>query len=200
MSNIDEDDMSAALVAPSEPSDTASYTTEKDEGSRYDRLERLKREKRLAMNRECARVRRRRKKMRMELLEGRVQDLATANGRLLEEKKALVARVTALEVELNKAKAQQALRVSAGTSVLPSSMDMAANFFGKTNTSAVAAIERAEKLRYLEMLQQSSAGSRRSDPPAISSLDCTEALFRINQGPILSSSSVVKPQFSGLFF
>lgn len=198
---IDESDSS------DDEEDTISNTVKKDDENRYDRLERLKREKRLAMNRECARVRRRRKKVRMELLEGRVQELTATNGRVQEENDALVARAAALEIELNRAKAQQAWQFSAGAKMRPSSNDFACfagNFLGASAPSAAAAIERAEKLRYLEIMQQRSTpsffGGLRSDPPAVTTGDVTEALLRIsNPGPSLSAVGA-KPQFSGRFY
>jgi bZIP transcription factor len=70
---------------------------------RYDRLERLKREKRLAQNRDCARARRRRKKVRMEMLENRVQALTQQNSTLQGDNEALLLRVAHLEGELRRA-------------------------------------------------------------------------------------------------
>jgi bZIP transcription factor len=71
-------------------------------GDRYDRLERLKREKRLAQNRDCARARRRRKKIRMDTLENRVQALTQQNVSLQGDNEALLVRVTQLEGELRR--------------------------------------------------------------------------------------------------
>jgi bZIP transcription factor len=212
MSKRSQEEMAAAFDeadSSDDEDDAVSNTAKTEDENRYDRLERLKREKRLAMNRECARVRRRRKKMRMELLEGRVQEMATANGRVQEENDLLMARVGALEVELNRAKAQQALQFSAGgaANMPPNDFSgIAGNFLG--TPSAAAAIERAEKLRYLEMLQAqqrgnaSFLGGRRADPPAANPGDAmTEALLRVATTPAHSLSAAgVKPRFAGRFY
>ena len=83
-----------------------------DNPNRYEKLERLKREKRLAMNRECARARRRRKKLRMELLDNRVEELSQKNTRIQDENTALRARVMQLEAELGAAKSTKGLDAS----------------------------------------------------------------------------------------
>lgn len=87
-------------------------TTTTDPPNRYEKLERLKREKRLAMNRECARARRRRKKLRMELLENRVQELTQKNSRMQDANDALRNRVAQLEAELGVAKSGMGLSLS----------------------------------------------------------------------------------------
>ncbi|CAB9502797.1 expressed unknown protein [Seminavis robusta] len=214
-----------------------------NEASRYDRLEQLKREKRLAMNRECARVRRRRKKVRMEHLESKVQDLTQANGRLQEENEAMLARVAQLEMEVNRARAQRALGMSANSHMLeasaaagPSSAHMppsAASLLGGSNAagasfdlealtgiktghhglthsqqqhkslvdsataSAAAVLERAEKLRYMEMLQARSSASifaRGRDSP---SLETSMPLSGVDSR---FASSLLANARSGLFY
>jgi hypothetical protein len=59
-----------------------------------------RREKRLAMNRESARARRKRKKLLIESLEGQVSSLTEQNSKLTATAEALVARVRQLESEL----------------------------------------------------------------------------------------------------
>ena len=93
---------------------TATTMTNNDDHVRYERLEKLKRQKRLAMNRECARNRRRRKKLRMELLDKQVQDLTNRNTLLDHENRLLGARVQQLELELNRAKSWHTLRLGGG--------------------------------------------------------------------------------------
>eukprot|EP00797_Seminavis_robusta_P012740 Sro199_g084490.2 (360) ;mRNA; r:74681-75838 len=63
-------------------------------------IEQLKREKRLAMNRESARARRRRKKYRLETLEQRAEDLSQRHHNLVLANQGLKARVAQLEGEL----------------------------------------------------------------------------------------------------
>ena len=74
----------------------------------------FKREKRLAMNRESARARRRRKKIRMELMEQRVDGLNQRHDALLQEHQALQARVRHLETELVVANASTTSRAVSG--------------------------------------------------------------------------------------
>ena len=64
------------------------------------RLEQLKREKRLAMNRESARARRRRKKIRLETLEQQAEDLNQRHHSLMLSNQQLKTRVAQLEGEL----------------------------------------------------------------------------------------------------
>ncbi|CAB9504514.1 expressed unknown protein [Seminavis robusta] len=104
----DASDSGESTGAPEAPSTTAEAP------NRYEKLERLKREKRLAMNRECARARRRRKKVRMELLESRVQELTQKNGKIAEANDALRMRVAQLEAELGAAASGMAMGMSAG--------------------------------------------------------------------------------------
>ena len=65
-----------------------------------DELARMRREKRLAMNRESARVRRKRKKVMMETLQQQVADLTSRNQRYRMANEALTAQVHKLETEL----------------------------------------------------------------------------------------------------
>ena len=110
--DYDDDDDASDSGASTEAPKTNTDTT-KEAPNRYEKLERLKREKRLAMNRECARARRRRKKMRMEVLENRVQELTQKNGRICEANDALRARVAQLEAQLGGARPGMSLGVSA---------------------------------------------------------------------------------------
>ena len=71
------------------------------EGAKTGTLEKLKRDKRLAMNRESARARRSRKKMRMETLEHRAEELNQRHHALVLENQGLKARVAQLETELS---------------------------------------------------------------------------------------------------
>jgi len=64
------------------------------------RLEQLKRERRLAKNRECARARRRRKKLRMDHLEDQVEELVNKNNALQKTNQDLVRRMKELEEKL----------------------------------------------------------------------------------------------------
>ena len=121
-SDGDEEDSAASYeedeaASMNKKAKTAATGDGGEEGGRYDKLERLKREKRLAMNRECARARRRRKKLRMELLETRVQDLTTRNSQVQEANDALRTRVAQLEGELNMAKSTIAMLGSGGGGV-----------------------------------------------------------------------------------
>lgn len=79
----------------------------------------LRREKRLAMNRESARARRKRKKMLLETLEQQVADLADKNQRLQSTVDTLTGRVRQLESELTLARSTIAMlnsqSVSTGT-------------------------------------------------------------------------------------
>ena len=102
--------------------------TKKGEGlafNRHEKLERLKREKRLAMNRECARARRRRKKLRMEILEQKVTELTHTNNHIQVANDALQARVMQLEAELSLARSNKAtlslIPKNAGSLGFPSS-------------------------------------------------------------------------------
>lgn len=63
-------------------------------------LDQLKREKRLAMNRESARARRRRKKIRLETLEQQAEDLSQKHHSLVMTNESLKSRVVNLENEL----------------------------------------------------------------------------------------------------
>ena len=92
----------------SDSGDSAAEAPKTEAPNRYEKLERLKREKRLAMNRECARARRRRKKLRMEMLENRVQELTQKNSKIQDANDALRARVTQLEAELGAARSGMA--------------------------------------------------------------------------------------------
>lgn len=72
-------------------------------------LDRLRRQKRLAMNRESARNRRKRKKMLLETLEKQVEEMNQVNTRLRTTNEALTARVTQLESELTMSKSTIAM-------------------------------------------------------------------------------------------
>jgi len=119
-SKTDNNDKAAVAVERDDPnssddSDDDTPATRRDTGAgasgtgggQYDRLEFLKREKRLAMNRECARARRRRKKVRMEMLENRVAELNRTNQELEKANASLVTRATQLEAEIQRLKALQ---------------------------------------------------------------------------------------------
>ena len=67
--------------------------------------DKLKREKRLAMNRESARARRRRKKLRLDSLEHRTEGLSQRQHALVLENQSLKARVVQLEAELARTRA-----------------------------------------------------------------------------------------------
>lgn len=66
-----------------------------------------------AMNRECARARRRRKKLRLELLENRVQELSNKNTKLQEQNDGLRTRVLLLEQELFQTKSMLSMAAAA---------------------------------------------------------------------------------------
>ena len=70
------------------------------EGGNYSNLERLRKQKRLAMNRESARNRRKKKKVRMESLEEQMEALVQVNKGLSDTNAALKARINMLETEL----------------------------------------------------------------------------------------------------
>lgn len=72
------------------------------EDVKTDSLSRLRREKRLAMNRESARARRKRKKMLIETLEQQVSELTRSNERFKSENGQLVTRVESLSERLAK--------------------------------------------------------------------------------------------------
>lgn len=71
-----------------------------ESGGKTDELSRLRREKRLAMNRESARARRKRKKVLLETLEQQVADLAKRNQRYQVANESLTAKVHQLETDL----------------------------------------------------------------------------------------------------
>lgn len=73
---------------------------EQGEGSEMDKLAVLRREKRLAMNRESARNRRKRKKVLLQHLEARNDELSKANQQYQLANESLAAKVRALENEL----------------------------------------------------------------------------------------------------
>ena len=119
MSQIEQQEAKVTLSEPTSDEDISDEDEPQDSAgaaaggaNRYVKLERLKREKRLAMNRECARARRRRKKLRMELLDNRVQELAQKNNRIQDDNMALRARVMQLEAELGAAKSNIGLDAS----------------------------------------------------------------------------------------
>lgn len=66
----------------------------------FDNFERLRREKRLRLNRESARARRNRNKTRMETLEREKEELISRNRRFVEANQALRAKVQQLEADL----------------------------------------------------------------------------------------------------
>lgn len=73
-----------------------------EKGSAMDNLSRLKREKRLEMNRRSARERRKRKKMLIETLEHQVSELTKSNEKFKRENQHLVLRVEGLTERLTK--------------------------------------------------------------------------------------------------
>lgn len=146
MSTLEEQNMPTDDASDSGDSVEAPKETT-DPPNRYEKLERLKREKRLAMNRECARARRRRKKLRMELLENRVQELTQKNGRMQDTNEALRSRVAQLEAELGVAKSGMAMGLSSpdgGMSSGPPSSLLGARMGGLSAEATQAMI--AEKL------------------------------------------------------
>lgn len=72
-----------------------------EEGKGMDTLTRLRREKRLAMNRESARARRKRKKILIESLEQQVADLTRSNQKFKRENEHLVVRVETLSEKVS---------------------------------------------------------------------------------------------------
>lgn len=119
MSQIEQQESKVTLPEPTSDDDisdedepTATAGADAGGANRHEKLERLKREKRLAMNRECARARRRRKKLRMELLDNRVHELTQKNNRIQDDNMALRARVMQLEAELGAAKSNMGLDAS----------------------------------------------------------------------------------------
>ena len=70
------------------------------DGECFDNFERLRRQKRLRLNRESARARRNRNKERMEVLEQEKNELMVRHQQILEANKALTARVQRLEADL----------------------------------------------------------------------------------------------------
>jgi hypothetical protein len=74
-----------------------------DDNSNMDRLARLRKEKRLAMNRESARVRRRRKKILIQSLEGQVAELTSKAQELQSTNARLLTRLQVVESELSMA-------------------------------------------------------------------------------------------------
>jgi bZIP transcription factor len=109
----DDDDASDSGESTGPAAEEGKTSGSAEAPNRYEKLERLKREKRLAMNRDCARARRRRKKHRMELLECRVQELTRQSVKMQEANNALKARAAQLEVELGIARSGMALGISA---------------------------------------------------------------------------------------
>lgn len=142
-------------------------SVEGEGGNRYELLERLKKEKRLAMNRECARVRRKRKKVRMDMLENRVQILNQDNKHLEQTNAALLTRVAQLEREVNQSKASQALMLTGGTGAgmgpfggnatgVPSSASL---LNATNNNNEMDLHQRRAALERLQMLQLLGGGS-----------------------------------------
>ena len=109
-------DEKAAVAKISEQSKRDSSSEDSDAESTLpggkrggDDLTRLRREKRLAMNRESARARRKRKKVLLETLEQEVSVLSKKNQSFQVVNENLTARVNLLESELVKAKSTIAL-------------------------------------------------------------------------------------------
>lgn len=94
-------------VDDSKPSETGDVKPSKKET--FDRLAKMRKEKRLAMNRESARVRRKRKKVLLQTLEERVEGLKERNQVLENANDQLNARVAKLEEELKLAHSTIAL-------------------------------------------------------------------------------------------
>jgi hypothetical protein len=102
-------DMTGA-ASRSEDYDSSDLDSDNEEGSKVgsgeprDELSRLRREKRLAMNRESARARRKRKKVLLETLEQQVSDLTKQNQRYRITNETLTLQVAQLENDLALAK------------------------------------------------------------------------------------------------
>jgi len=97
----DDFDSNASLETDDDPS--------RKDGEGGGELSRLRREKRLAMNRESARARRKRKKVLLETLEQQVAELAKRNQRYQAVNEALTGQVRQLESELSMARSTIAL-------------------------------------------------------------------------------------------
>lgn len=82
------------------PNDDSAQSSAEGKEGKGDELSRLRREKRLAMNRESARERRKRKKVLLETLEERVEQLAEQNRRYQLVNENLTAKVKRLEADL----------------------------------------------------------------------------------------------------
>ena len=94
---VDDTDGSSGEDSDGEDAKPTGNAAENDN---YSNLERLRKQKRLAMNRESARNRRKKKKMRMESLEDQMERMMQANRTLSDTNAALKARVAMLETEL----------------------------------------------------------------------------------------------------
>lgn len=99
-----EDDWDEASDSEEDESEAAGQDqgASKDGEQQSDNLSRLRREKRLAMNRESARARRKRKKMLIETLEQQVGDLTRSNEKFKNENQHLVLKVENLSEALAK--------------------------------------------------------------------------------------------------
>lgn len=100
-----------------EETTTSSAKQMNEEADINDRLSVLRREKRLAMNRESARLRRRRKKELINSLEAQVDELVNHKSRLEASNELLARRVQALETEL--ASAQSTITTLLGQAAPP---------------------------------------------------------------------------------
>lgn len=113
--NPKKEDLSSTDGSDEEDRLSQEKTSEQSKSdSGFDNLERLRRQKRLAMNRESARNRRRRKKTLLETLEKQVEEMNKINQNLRATNEALTGRVAHLEGELNVAKSTIAMLSGGG--------------------------------------------------------------------------------------
>lgn len=123
-----------------------------------------RREKRLAMNRESARARRKRKKLLLESLEGQVAELLKQNQRYKIANEALGGQVAQLEAELSVAKSTIAMLTTGsqqpfGQVGSSPSLTGSADFLGLSSTAAARLNQDHDLLRMLQAQQQTGLTS-----------------------------------------
>jgi bZIP transcription factor len=94
------DDEDKDMTPPRAVAGVAGATDANADADKSERIELLKRKKRLALNRESARARRKRKKIRLETLEQRAEELSQRHHNLELTNQGLKTRIARLEAEL----------------------------------------------------------------------------------------------------
>ena len=129
------------------------------EASNVRATKKIKKEKRLAMNRESARARRRRQKLRLDTLEHRSEELSQRHHELVLENQGLRARLDQLEAELFRTRSWRGRGGSPCTplqqTMMPSrcmgSTSSASLPFGMSGSGAAGGAGGDAELRYMQM-------------------------------------------------